>query len=91
MTYRAPVADMLFAMRHVAGLDRLIEDGLAPGLEDGMSEAILEEAAKFAGGRLAPLNRVGDQRGAASRTARSSRRRASATPTRTGPTAAGTR
>ncbi|MFI5010973.1 MAG: acyl-CoA dehydrogenase [Hyphomicrobiales bacterium] len=64
MTYRAPVADMLFAMRHVAGLDRLIADGLAPGLEDDMSEAILEEAAKFAGERLAPLNRIGDQRGA---------------------------
>jgi acyl-CoA dehydrogenase len=64
MTYRAPVADMLFAMRHVAGLDRLIADGLAPGLEDGMSEAILEEAAKFAGERLAPLNRVGDEQGA---------------------------
>ena len=64
MTYRAPVADMLFAMRHVAGLDRLIADGLAPGLEDDISEAILEEAAKFAGERLAPLNRIGDQRGA---------------------------
>ena len=64
MTYRAPVADMLFAMRHVAGLDRLIADGLAPGLEDDMSAAILEEAAKFAGERLAPLNRVGDQHGA---------------------------
>jgi len=64
MTYRAPVAEMLFAMRHVAGLDRLIGDGLAPGLEDGMSEAILEEAAKFAGERLAPLNRVGDEHGA---------------------------
>jgi acyl-CoA dehydrogenase len=64
MTYRAPVAEMLFAMRHVGGLDRLIADGLAPGLEDGMSEAILEEAAKFAGERLAPLNRAGDEHGA---------------------------
>jgi len=64
MTYRAPVADMLFAMRHIAGLDRLIADGLAPGLEDDMSAAILEEAAKFAGERLAPLNRVGDLQGA---------------------------
>ncbi len=64
MTYRAPVADMLFAMRHVAGLDRLIADGLAPGLEDEMTGAILEEAAKFAGERLAPLNRIGDREGA---------------------------
>jgi alkylation response protein AidB-like acyl-CoA dehydrogenase len=55
---------MLFTLRHVAGLDRLIADGLAPGLEEDMSEAILEEAAKFAGERLAPLNRIGDQEGA---------------------------
>ncbi|MBV8447735.1 MAG: acyl-CoA dehydrogenase C-terminal domain-containing protein [Hyphomicrobiales bacterium] len=64
MTYNAPVADMLFALRHVAGLDRLIADGLAPGLEEDMTPAILEEAAKFAGERLAPLNRIGDQEGA---------------------------
>ncbi len=62
-TYRAPVADMLFTLRHVAGLDRLIADGLAPGLDEDMSPAILEEAAKFAAERLAPLNRIGDQRG----------------------------
>jgi butyryl-CoA dehydrogenase len=64
MTYRAPVSDMLFAMRHVAGLDRLIAEGLAPGLEDEMTGAILDEAAKFANERLAPLNRVGDEHGA---------------------------
>ena len=62
-TYRAPVAEMLFTLRHVAGLDRLIADGLAPGLEEDMSPAILEEAAKFAAERLAPLNRIGDQKG----------------------------
>ena len=62
-TYRAPVAEMLFTLRHVAGLDRLIADGLAPGLEEDMSPAILEEAAKFAAERLAPLNRIGDQQG----------------------------
>ncbi len=63
LTYRAPVAEMLFTLRHVAGLDRLIADGLAPGLEEDMSPAILEEAAKFAAERLAPLNRIGDQKG----------------------------
>ncbi len=63
LTYRAPVAEMLFTLRHVAGLDRLIADGLAQGLEEDISPAILEEAAKFAAERLAPLNRIGDQRG----------------------------
>lgn len=63
MSYRAPVEDILATMRHVAGLDALLADGLAPELEDGVTEAVLEEAAKFAGDVLAPLNRVGDQHG----------------------------
>lgn len=63
MSYRAPVEDILATMRHVAGLDALVAEGLAPELEDGVTEAVLEEAAKFAGDILAPLNRVGDQHG----------------------------
>ncbi|MFL5188044.1 MAG: acyl-CoA dehydrogenase N-terminal domain-containing protein, partial [Microvirga sp.] len=27
MTYRAPVSDIVFTMRHVAGLDRAMADG----------------------------------------------------------------
>ena len=61
MTYRAPVEDILFAMRHAAGLDRGIEDGLYADLADGVAEAVLEEAAKFAEERIAPLNTVGDK------------------------------
>ncbi len=63
MSYRAPVSDMLSTMRHVAGLDRLIADGLAPELEGGVAEAVLDEAAKFAADVIAPLNRVGDAHG----------------------------
>lgn len=63
MSYRAPVSDMLSTMRHVAGLDRLIADGLAPELEGGVAEAVLEEAARFAADVIAPLNRVGDAHG----------------------------
>ena len=63
MTYRAPVADMLTTLRAVAGLDKMIADGLAPDLEGGMADAVLEEAGRFANDRLAPLNRVGDQTG----------------------------
>jgi len=61
VTYRAPVGDILFAMRHAAGLDRGIEDGLYADLADGVAEAVLEEAAKFAEERIAPLNTVGDK------------------------------
>jgi len=63
MSYRAPVSDMLSTMRHVAGLDRLIADGLVPELEGGVAEAVLDEAAKFAADVIAPLNRVGDLNG----------------------------
>ena len=63
MSYRAPVEDMLATLRHVAGLDELIAAGLAPELDEGMAEAILDEAAKFATDRIAPLNRIGDQQG----------------------------
>jgi acyl-CoA dehydrogenase len=64
MTYRAPVAEMFFTMRHVAGLDRAIAEGLYGDLTPDLVETILEEAGKFANEAIAPLNRVGDQRGA---------------------------
>ncbi len=63
MTYRAPVEDILFTLRHVAGLDRLIADGLAPDLEGDLADAVLEEAGRFATDKVAPLNRVGDKVG----------------------------
>ena len=58
------VADMLFTMTHAAGLAQGIENGLYHDLADGALEALLEEAAKFAETRLAPLNRTGDKSGA---------------------------
>lgn len=64
MTYRAPVADMLFAMRHCAGLDTAITEGLYGDLSSDLVAAILAEAGRFAGDVLAPLNWVGDQQGA---------------------------
>ncbi len=64
MTYRAPVEDILFAMRHAAGLERGVADGLYADLADGVAEAVLEEAARFAEDRIAPLNLNGDREGA---------------------------
>jgi butyryl-CoA dehydrogenase len=63
MSYEPPVQDMLFTLRTVAGLDALVSEGLAPEIEGGVAEAILEEAAKFAAQRVAPLNAVGDKVG----------------------------
>jgi alkylation response protein AidB-like acyl-CoA dehydrogenase len=62
--YKAPVADMRFVMHEIAGLEKI---GALPGYQDASEDVIdaaLEEAAKFAGGVLAPLNRIGDKQGA---------------------------
>ena len=62
--YNAPIRDMQFVMRELAGLDAV---AALPGCEDAspdVVDAILEEAGKFAGGVLAPLNWTGDQEGA---------------------------
>ncbi|MBV9835780.1 MAG: acyl-CoA dehydrogenase N-terminal domain-containing protein, partial [Alphaproteobacteria bacterium] len=64
MTYTAPLADMRFALREVAGLSEI---AALPGYEnatDDMVDAVLEEAAKLAAGALAPLNKQGDMQGA---------------------------
>ena len=57
--YRAPLADMNFLLTHVIPLAALGRDDL-----DGMTEAILGEAAKLAEGVLGPINWSGDQNGA---------------------------
>ena len=61
MTYQAPVKDMLFVMRELAGLEQVRQ---LPGFEeatDDTVQAVLEEAARFNGDVLAPLNWTGDQ------------------------------
>ncbi|WP_020176634.1 acyl-CoA dehydrogenase [Methyloferula stellata] len=64
MIYHAPVAEILFAMLHEAGLDRGIEDGLYADLADGFAEATLTEAGRLAEHLLLPLDRIGDREGA---------------------------
>jgi hypothetical protein len=62
--YRAPVAEIAFALKHAAGLADALERGLFPELAEDTLEAILAEAGRFASERLAPLNRIGDLEGA---------------------------
>ena len=63
MSYRAPLADILFTLQHVTGLDTGIAQGIYPDLADGFTETILGEAAKFGEEVLAPLNTIGDRQG----------------------------
>ncbi len=61
-TYRAPLRDMQFALRELAGVDDVAK---LPGCEATLDvlDPILEEAAAFAAGVLDPLNRVADKQG----------------------------
>ena len=59
MPYRAPVNDLLRSMHVAIGM----RAGSFPELEDGTAAAILSEAAAFAEGVLAPIDRTGDIEG----------------------------
>ena len=63
MTYRAPVDDIAFTLKHSAGLKRALDDGLYGDLTEVDVDAVLEEAGKFASTVIAPLNAVGDKHG----------------------------
>ena len=63
-TYTAPIRDMQFVMRELAGLDEVARLPGCEEISEDLVDAILDEAGKFANGVLAPLNRTGDQQGA---------------------------
>ncbi len=61
--YQAPLADMKFVLRELVDRELLAQ---LPGFADmtpDLSDAVLDEAAKFAGAVLSPLNRRGDLEG----------------------------
>ncbi|MBI4984973.1 MAG: acyl-CoA dehydrogenase [Rhodocyclales bacterium] len=61
--YAAPLRDMQFILREVAGLEAICQ---LPGCEEAtpdVAAAILDEAGKFAAGVLEPLAAVGDREG----------------------------
>ncbi len=61
--YRAPLDEIAFTMRHVAGLgddSQPASQGGVPDLDDDLLQAILSEAGRVAADVLAPLNTVGD-------------------------------
>jgi len=61
MSYRAPVKDMLFDIRHLAGIDEIAK---IPGFEEAgfdTAQAVLEECARFNEEVVAPLNVPGDR------------------------------
>jgi len=62
-TYTAPIKDMQFVMKELAGLEDVAQ---LPGYEEvtfDLVDSVLEGAATFASEVWAPLNKVGDTEG----------------------------
>jgi alkylation response protein AidB-like acyl-CoA dehydrogenase len=64
MSYRAPVADILYSLKHVAGFAAAVDEGRFGDLDLETAESVIGEAGKFATEALAPLDVVGDREGA---------------------------
>ncbi len=62
-TYNAPLRDMLFAMKEIGGLDAILAQPAFEEVTPDLVETILDEASRFAGQVLAPINRQGDVQG----------------------------
>ncbi len=62
--YKAPVEEILFTLKHVAGLGAALEEGSLGDLSEDLVDAILGEAGRFATEVVAPLAPVGDSQGA---------------------------
>ena len=62
--YRAPVADIAFTLKHVAGLKPALDAGSFGELGEDLVDAVLEEAGRFATEEVAPLYKIGDETGA---------------------------
>ncbi|MBI3434687.1 MAG: acyl-CoA dehydrogenase [Proteobacteria bacterium] len=64
MTYRAPVADIAFTLRHAGGFAAARDRGVYGDIGDDVIDAVLAQAGRFASEIIAPLNRIGDRHGA---------------------------
>ncbi|WP_164770639.1 MULTISPECIES: acyl-CoA dehydrogenase N-terminal domain-containing protein, partial [unclassified Mesorhizobium] len=53
--YRAPVEDIAFTLKHVAGMKSALDAGRFGDLGDDLVDAVLGEAGRFATEEVAPL------------------------------------
>ncbi|HEY6755360.1 MAG TPA: acyl-CoA dehydrogenase [Pseudolabrys sp.] len=63
MSYRAPVADIAFTLKHAAGLKTALAEGIYDDLDEETVDSVLAEAGRYASDVIAPLNSVGDKFG----------------------------
>jgi acyl-CoA dehydrogenase len=64
MSYVPQVEDLKHVLGAVTGFRKLVDDGAIPDFSSDLMDQILEEAGRFAGEVIAPLNVPGDQTGA---------------------------
>ncbi|PBB19456.1 acyl-CoA dehydrogenase family protein [Mesorhizobium sp. WSM4313] len=62
--YRAPIEDIAFTLKQVAGLKPALDAGIFGDLGEDLVDAILTEAGRFASEEVAPLYKIGDEQGA---------------------------
>ncbi|QKK24829.1 acyl-CoA dehydrogenase [Rhizobium hidalgonense] len=62
--YQAPVEEIAFTLKHVAGMREAISEGLLGDLNEDLVDAILAEAGRFTTEEVAPLADIGDRQGA---------------------------
>ena len=62
--YKAPVEEIAFTLKHVAGMVEAMDSGLLGDLGEDLVDAILTEAGRFATEEIAPLADIGDRQGA---------------------------
>ncbi|NYJ11257.1 acyl-CoA dehydrogenase [Rhizobium leguminosarum] len=62
--YKAPVEEIAFTLKHVAGMGEAISQGLLADLSEDLVDAVLSEAGRFATEEVAPLADIGDRQGA---------------------------
>ena len=62
--YKAPVDEIAFTLKHVAGMNEAMDKGLLGDLGEDVVDAILAEAGRFASDEVAPLADIGDREGA---------------------------
>ena len=63
MSYRAPVDDIAFTLKHAAGLKNAQAEGIYGDLDEETVDSVLAEAGRYASDVIAPLNTVGDKFG----------------------------
>jgi len=62
--YKAPLKELRFAIHQLVGDQRLVGLSDLPDYSIEFTDAVLDEAARFAEGVLDPINRIGDRTGA---------------------------